>query len=441
MKVSQRPPNELGLVEAAAAIREGSLRASDLVEACLARIDRREAVVGAWARLDADAARAAARACDREASRGPLHGIPLAVKDIIDTVGMPTECGSTIYRGRQAAWDASCVALARRAGAIILGKTVTTEFAYFAPGKTANPRNPAHTPGGSSSGSAAAVADWMVPAGFATQTAASIIRPASFCGVVGYKPSFGTFSLAGIKPFAESLDTLGTITRSVADARYLRCALLGEACGPNAPRGASSRRIGWCRTPWWNEADANSRAAVERAVGRLAGAGAIVSEVVLPSWFAVLADAQRTAMAFEGARSYAFEYDAHRDELSPQLRLLIEQGLGIGRVRYLEARVQAARAAREFADWIGSWDAVVVPAAKGEAPEGLASTGDPIFSRLWTLLGAPSITLPGFTGAGGLPVGVQLVAGVGDDEALLACAEWAEGVVAPTNRCVSANRC
>lgn len=425
----QRAPNELGLVEAAAAIRAGSLRASDLVDACLARIDQREAVVGAWACLDADAARAVARTRDREAPRGLLHGIPLAVKDIVDTVGMPTECGSPIYRGRRAAWDASCVALARRAGAIILGKTVTTEFAYFAPGKTANPRNPAHTPGGSSSGSAAAVADWMVPAGFATQTAASIIRPASFCGVVGYKPSFGTFSLAGIKPFAESLDTLGTITRSVADARYLRCALLGEAGPATVARGASSRRIGVCRTPWWNEADADSQAAVESAAQRLAGAGAVVSEAMLPSWFATLAEAQRTVMAYEGARSYAFEYDAHRDELSLQLRELIDQGLAIGRASYVEAGVQAARAAREFADWIRGWDAVVAPAAKGEAPEGLASTGDPIFSRLWTLLGAPSIALPGFTGQRGLPVGVQLVAGIGDDEQLLACAEWAEGPV------------
>jgi Asp-tRNA(Asn)/Glu-tRNA(Gln) amidotransferase A subunit family amidase len=425
----QRAPNELGLVEAAAAIRAGSLRASDLVDACLARIDQREAVVGAWACLDADAARTAARARDREAPRGLLHGVPLAVKDIIDTVGMSTECGSPIYRGRRAAWDASCVALARRAGAIILGKTVTTEFAYFAPGKTANPRNPAHTPGGSSSGSAAAVADWMVPAGFATQTAASIIRPASFCGVVGYKPSFGTFSLAGIKPFAESLDTLGTITRSVADAGYLRCALLGEDCPATVARVASSRRIGVCRTPWWKEADADSQAAVESAAQRLAGAGAVVAEAMLPSWFATLAEVQRTVMAYEGARSHAFEYDAHRDELSPQLRELIDQGRAVGRARYLDARTQAARAAGEFADWIRGWDAVVAPAAKGAAPQGLASTGDPVFSRLWTLLGAPSIALPGFTGAHGLPVGVQLVAGVGGDEQLLACAEWAEGLV------------
>ncbi|HSQ80475.1 MAG TPA: amidase [Casimicrobiaceae bacterium] len=434
MKNPQPGPNELGLVEAAAAIRTGSLRSTDLVEACLERIDRRETVVGAWAHLDPDAARAAAHACDRMAPRGPLHGIPLAVKDIIDTVGMPTELGSPIYRGRRPAWDAACVALVKRAGAIILGKTVTTEFAYFAPGKTANPRNLAHTPGGSSSGSAAAVADFMAPAGFATQTAASIIRPASFCGVVGYKPSFGTFSLAGIKPFAESLDTLGTITRSVADARLLWCALLGVDY-KSAPVGDTlAPRVGLCRTPWWNDADADSQAAVEGAARRLADAGATVSDAVLPTGFAALVDVQRTIMAHEGARSYAYEYDAHRGELSPQLRELIAQGLAIERGRYLEARARAARAAREFGDWIRHWDIVLAPAARGEAPEGLASTGDPIFSRVWTLLGLPSITLPGFAGGHGLPIGVQLVAGVGDDERLLALAEWVEARIVAANR-------
>ena len=435
MKVAQRGPNELGLVEVAEAIRSGSLRPSELVDACLRRIAGREATVGAWAYVDADAARAAALERDREAPRGPLHGIPLGVKDIIDTVGMPTELGSPIYRGRQATWDAACVALSKRAGAIILGKTVTTAFAYFAPGKTANPRNAAHTPGGSSSGSAAAVADRMVPAAFATQTAASIIRPASFCGVVGYKPSFGTFSPAGVRLCAESLDTLGTITRNVADARYLRCALLGEAfekggaADDSRARDRARPRIGLCRTPWWSEADADSQAAVESAARRLADRGATVSEAVLPMGFAALADDQRTITAFEGARSYAYEYDAHRNELDPQLLELIGQGLAIDRARYMAARTQAARAAREFGDWIDRWDVLLTPAARGEAPKGLASTGDPVFGRLWTLLGVPSIALPGFTGANGLPIGVQLVAGAGDDMRLLDWAEWVERVI------------
>ena len=435
MTQSRQPPNQLGLVEAAERIRSGSLRPSELVDACLQRVAQREPIVGAWSYLDPDAARAAALERDREAPCGPLHGIPLGVKDIIDTVDMPTELGSPIYRGRRAQWDASSVALARRAGAIILGKTVTTAFAYFAPGKTANPRNPAYTPGGSSSGSAAAVADCMVPAAFATQTAASIIRPASFCGVVGYKPSFGTFSPAGVRLCAESLDTLGTITRSVADARYLRCALLGEAFEDGGAAGGSRAgdharpRIGLCRTPWWSAADTDSQAAVDRAAQRLADRGATVAEAVLPAGFAALTDDQRLITAFEGARSYAYEYDAHRNELDSLLLDLIGQGITIDRVRYEAARARAARAVGEFGDWIERWDLLLTPAARGEAPRGLASTGDPVFGRLWTLLGVPSIALPGFTGANGLPIGVQLVAGVGDDARLLDWAEWVERVI------------
>ena len=436
MTPSQQTPNQLGLVEAAEAIRSGSLRPSELVDACLRRIAEREPIVGAWSYLDPDAARAAAVERDREAPRGALHGIPLGVKDIIDTVDMPTELGTPIYRGRRTQWDASSVALARRAGAIILGKTVTTAFAYFAPGKTTHPLNAAHTPGGSSSGSAAAVADCMVPAAFATQTAASIIRPASFCGVVGYKPSFGTFSPAGVRLCAESLDTLGTITRNVADARYLRCALLGEAFDRVGAAGRSRAgdhaglRVGLCRTPWWSEADADSRAAVDRAAQRLAERGATVAEAVLPAGFAALADDQRLITAFEGARSYAYEYDAHRNELDPLFLELIGQGLAIDRVRYATARARTARAVGEFGNWIDRWDLLLTPAATGEAPKGLASTGDPVFGRLWTLLGVPSIALPGFTGANGLPVGVQLVAGPGDDARLLDWAQWIERVIA-----------
>jgi Asp-tRNA(Asn)/Glu-tRNA(Gln) amidotransferase A subunit family amidase len=320
---------------------------------------------------------------------------------------MPTEFGSPIYRGRRTAWDAACVALARRAGAVILGKTVTTEFAYFAPGKTANPCNPEHTPGGSSSGSAAAVADRMVPAGFGTQTAASITRPASFCGVVGYKPSFGTFSLAGIKPFAESLDTLGTITRSAVDARYLRSVLLGDAFRRDP--GVDPPRVGVCRTPWWGEADDDCRAAVEGAARALGSAGATTLDVVLPAWFAELAELQRSLMAYESARNYAYEYDAHRDALSPQLRALIEEGMRIARDRYEAACAEAARARDEFGAWFRGFDVLLAPSAKGEAPRGLAATGDPLFSRIWTLLRVPSVTVPGFTGAHGLPIGVQLL--------------------------------
>jgi amidase len=294
---AKRPANELGVIGAAQAIRAGKLRSIDIVEACVERIGLREDVVGAWTHLDAAAARAAANARDRERVSGLLHGIPLAVKDIIDTVDMPTEYGSPIYRGRRPTRDAACVARAKRAGAVILGKTVTTEFAYFAPGKTANPCNPAHTLGGSSSGTAAGVADRMVPAGFGTQTAASVTRPASFCGVVGYKPSFGSFDLTGIKPFADSFDTLGTITRNAADARYLRCALQGEAFEVLSAMRAP--RIGFCRTPWWSDADDDCRVAVEEAARRLGASCATVADVTLPASFLALADLHRSIIAYE----------------------------------------------------------------------------------------------------------------------------------------------
>lgn len=424
---AKRAANALGVVEVVEAIRTGKLRSIDVVDACLERIALREQIVGAWTCIDAAAVRVAAIARDREPATRPLHGVPLAVKDIIDTVDLPTECGSAIYRARRTPSDAACVALARRAGAVILGKTVTTEFAYFAPGKTANPRDPRHTPGGSSSGTAAAVADEMAPAGFGTQTAASITRPASFCGVVGYKPSFGTFPLAGIKPFAESFDTLGTITRSVVDARYLRCALLGVAF--QTYTRMPQPRIGLCRTPWWDDADGDSRRAVEEAARRFASAGATISELTLPERFSGLADIHKSMMAYEAARNYAFEYDAHREALSTQLVELIEQGLRIDRSDYEAACRHAVDARDDFVAWLDGCDLLLTPSAKGEAPRGLASTGDPLFSRAWTLLHVPSVTLPGFSGAHDLPVGVQLVGAFGDDERLLRFSQWAEGAM------------
>ncbi|HJU23453.1 MAG TPA: amidase [Casimicrobiaceae bacterium] len=419
-----RLPNELGVVEAASAIRSGALRSRDLVEACLARIEAREGTIGAWAYLDVDAARNAAAARDREAPRGLLHGVPIAVKDIIDTADMPTEYGSPVYRGYCPARDAACVTSMKRAGAVILGKTVTTEFAYFAPGKTANPRNPAHTPGGSSSGSAAAVADCMVTAAFGTQTAASITRPASFCGIVGYKPTFGSFDLRGIRPFAESFDTLGLLARSVEDVRYLRCALRDEPFDARAEMPYP--RIALCRTPWWHEANDDCRSTVERAARALERLGAIIVDARLPEHFAGLAELHREIMVYEGARNCAEEFAEHRDELSDTLAALIEQGMKIDHARYEAACAEAAQVRSDFAAWMRRFDLVLAPSAKGEAPRGLASTGDPLMSRLWTLLRVPSLTLPGFVGAHGLPIGVQLTGAYQDDDRLLRWAAWVE---------------
>ena len=430
--MGESPANEWSVVGAATAIRSGTLRSRDLVEACIARIEAHEGTIGAWAHFDVEAARNAATACDREPSRGPMRGVPIAVKDIIDTADMPTEYGSPIYRGHRPAHDAACVMLAKRAGAVILGKTVTTEFAYFAPGKTANPCNPAHTPGGSSSGSAAAVADCMVSAAFGTQTAASITRPASFCGVVGYKPSFGTFDLRGVRPFADSFDTLGLLARSCEDVRYLRCALRDEPF--NARIEISRPRVALCRTPSWRDADEDCRSAVERAALALERHGASVAAADLPAHFAGLADLHRDIMVYEGARNYAEEFSRHRDELSDTLAALIEEGMRIGRDRYEAACTEAARARSDFASWIRPFDFVLAPSAKGEAPRGLSSTGDPLMSRLWTLLRVPSVTLPGFAGAHGLPIGVQLLGAFQDDERLLRWAEWAEAGVAAAQK-------
>ncbi len=419
-------PNTLGLFAAAQAIRQGRLRSVDLVQACLDRISQREPAVHAWAWLDRDAALAAAQALDRQPPLGPLHGVPIAVKDIIDTADMPTECGSPIYHGRRPAADASCVALARRAGALVLGKTVTTEFAYFSPGATANPHRLQHTPGGSSSGSAAAVADHMVPAGFGTQTAASVTRPASFCGVTGYKSSLGEFSLAGIKPFASSFDSLGTLTRGVVDAQTLRWALLGENRSVDEACRTSAPRIGVCQTPWWDQASPDCQESVMSIASRLAAHGSAVSAALLPGHFAGLVQVHKTIMAYEAARSLPFEFDRHHDRLSPQLRQLLADGMATERAHYLAALETGLSAQREFSDWRQGWDVLLAPSAVGEAPAGLGATGDPLFSRMWTLLGVPTVTLPLATGRTGLPIGIQLIGGMRQDEHLLACARWVE---------------
>ena len=299
-------PTSLSVREAAREIAARRLSAEDYAKAWLERVAAREPVVGAWRYLDRDQMLEAARRCDNEPPRGPLHGIPVAVKDMLDTVDMPTEYGSPIYAGHRPAADAACVALMRAAGAIAFGKTVTTEFAYFAPGKTANPHNPAHTPGGSSSGSAAAVGAGMAPLAFGTQTAGSIIRPASYCGVVGYKPSFGTLPRAGGKLLADSLDTIGVMARSVDDAAFLVGVLsdrraLREVSLPAPPR------FGFYRTPVWDEAEPATIAALDRARAALIAAGARVDDLAVPDAHRGLAAAQEKIMALEMARELAYE--------------------------------------------------------------------------------------------------------------------------------------
>jgi amidase len=423
-------PRSLGAREAAREIAAGRLSAEALAAACLDRIAARESAVGAWEHLDREEALTEARRCDGEAPRGPLHGIPIAVKDLIDTCDMPTAYGSPIYRGHRPAADAACVALARAAGAVVLGKTVTTEFAAFTPGKTANPHNPAHTPGGSSSGSAAAAADGMVPLAFGTQTAGSVIRPASFCGVVGYKPSFGLISRAGVKPLADSLDTVGVLARSIEDAAFF-AGVLSErpALRDLAPPGRSPR-FGLYRTPMWAEAEPAAAAALDAARAALDRAGAAVEELAIAPEHAGLSKAQDKIMGFEMARSLAHERLRHSAELSPRLAQMLDAGLAVGAEEYDAARALAEAARAALGHFFGECDVVLTPAAPGEAPAGLGYTGNPIFNRMWTLLGTPCVTVPGHKGPGGLPVGVQLVGRIGDDPRLMACALFLERALA-----------
>ncbi|HEV2302906.1 MAG TPA: amidase [Stellaceae bacterium] len=423
---------QLSAREAARHIAERRLTAEALTAAYLERIEARESVVGAWEYLDRDRALAAAKARDAEPPRGPLHGVPIAVKDLIDTCDMPTAYGSPIYRGHRPAADAACVALARAAGAVVLGKTVTTEFAAFTPGKTANPKNPAHTPGGSSSGSAAAVADGMAPLAFGTQTAGSVIRPAAYCGAVGYKPSFGLLPRAGIKPLAESLDTLGIMAGNVLDAAFLAGVLSERRALREVAAPAAAPRFGIYRTPYWDAAEAATAAALDAARASLEKNGARAVELAIAPEHEGLNEAQNTVMLYEMTRSLAHERVMRSAELSPRLAQMLDEGMAVGSTDYDRALGRAAAARAGLPAFFGGCDAVLVPAAPGEAPKGLGNTGDPVFNRMWTLLGTPALTLPARWGEGGLPTGVQLVGRIGEDARLLAAAAFLERALAQT---------
>ena len=423
-------PRSLTVREAARQIGERRLTAEALAAAYLDRIRARETMVGAWQYLDRERALADARRRDPEPTRGPLHGIPIAVKDLIDTVDMPTAYGSSIYRGHRPAADASCVALARAAGAVVLGKTVTTEFAAFTPGKTANPRNPAHTPGGSSSGSAAAVADGMAPLAFGTQTAGSVIRPAAYCGCIGYKPSFGLINRAGVKPLADSLDTIGVLAGTVEDAAFFAGVLSERPALRHLAAPSDRPRFGLYRTPMWDEAEPATAAALDAARAALERAGAAVAELAIAPQHYGLAEVQNTIMGFEMVRALAYERTLHSAQLSPRLAQMLDAGMTIGADEYDRALARAAEARAGLDAFFGSCDAVLVPAAPGEAPVGLGNTGDPIFNRMWTLLGVPCVTLPARWADNGLPTGVQLVGWIGNDPRLMACAAFLERALA-----------
>ena len=419
-----QPLNELDASELARGLQRREITAEDVVRACLAHIEAREPAVQAWTHLAADAALTQARELDRGALRGALHGLPIGVKDLFDTVDMPTGYGSPIYAGHQPGADAAVVAQCRTAGAIILGKTVTTEFATFHPSKTHNPHRAGHTPGGSSSGSAAAVADFMVPLAFGTQTAASVIRPAAFCGIVGFKPSYGSSSRASIKSLSETLDTVGVFARSVADAALFAQVVTGDArlaLSPAVPL-MDSLRIGVCRTFEWTHADADSIAALEQGAQLLSAAGAKVADYELPGLLASAMQLQIDIMAYEAASNLAAERLQHRALLSTALVSLFDAGLAISAAQHRANLTAAGQARMAIDQCFAEHDVLIAPSTIGVAPAGIDRSGDPVFCRMWTLLGLPCIHLPFATGINGLPVGLQVVGRFGHDAQLLQAA-------------------
>lgn len=429
----------LEAVAAAQAIRRGDISSEQLVRACLDRIAEVEPVVQAWAFLDPEHALAQARAADRAQAQGgqlgPLHGVPVGVKDIFDTADMPTENGSLLYAGRRPSEDATAVSLLRSAGAVVLGKTVTTELAVYFPGKTTNPHDRRYTPGGSSSGSAAAVAAGMVPLAVGSQTNGSVIRPAAYCGVYGFKPSRGLISRHGALAQSWHLDHVGVFARTLADVACLAAELMAfdsrdTATRPQArPRLAEvlsqeppvRPRLAFVRSPFWDQAAEDTRAEFAGLTARL---GNHVDEVELPPAFAEAAIIHRTILEADLARSFAAEYERGAGQLSAMLRAMIERGQRTLATEYNRAVAAIPGLIRDLDPIFARFDAVLTPAATSQAPLGLESTGSPIFCTIWTLCGLPAITLPILRGAAGLPMGAQVVGQRLDDARLLRVARW-----------------
>jgi len=444
--MSEGSPAAFTASEAARKIQQGLLTSEELVQSCLERIRDVEPKVQAWTFLDEDHALAQARAADARKRSGepigPLHGLPVGLKDIIDTADMPTENGCALHKGRTPRADAAVVSMLRAAGAVILGKTVSTECAYYSPGKTRNPWNPEHTPGGSSSGSAAAVAASMVPLALGSQTNGSVIRPAAFCGVFGFKPTHGLIPRSGILQLSRTLDHVGLFARSLDDIALLAEELAGyhEDDPDTRPRSRVpfqqiSREepplepmLAFIKTPHWDRVDPEAKDAFGELVEAL---GERVEEVDLFPSAAAAWDWHKTIMEVDMAASFEREWEQGRDRLSPQLRSLIERGREVRAVDYKRALGAVAPVVASLDElFLERYDAFLTPAAPGVAPKGLGSTGDPRFCTLWTLLGMPALSLPLMQGAGGLPLGAQLVGRRGFDARLMRTARWLGGKLA-----------
>jgi Asp-tRNA(Asn)/Glu-tRNA(Gln) amidotransferase A subunit family amidase len=412
----------LTATQAVQLIHDGKLRPEALMEAYLDHIAGRDSTVRAFAHFDP------ARASETVASTrsGPLQGIPIGVKDVLDTADMPSQYGSPIWADWRPKADSAAVAWARAAGGVPIGKTVTTEFATRKPGPTTNPANPAHTPGGSSSGSAAGVGAGLFPLAYGTQTAGSVIRPAAFCGVVGYKPTYGTISRVGMKLMSDSLDTVGVMARTVADCALFAGAVSGHDLGDPDVKPDRPPRIGICRSPTWDAAAPETQALMARVTGALSRAGASVEMRELPELFASLIEAHPVVMNSESARALGWELAHHADLLSEGLRERMEFGLSQSQAVRRDAYTVFETTQRAFPAAMDGLDILVTPAAPGEAPKGLEWTGDPVFNFIWTSLHVPCVTVPAGTGPNDLPLGIQIVGRRGDDRAVLAWARWAE---------------
>lgn len=419
---------------AAPRIRDGSLRPLDLIEKCLDRIAQRDASIGAWVAIDADRARQAARELAREMDegryRGPLHGVPVGVKDIVDVAGFPTRAGSPLTDPAPRTDDAPVVAGLRDAGAVVLGKTVTTPFAGFDPSPTRNPLDPARTPGGSSSGSAAAVADRMCLGAVGTQTGGSLTRPATYCGVASFKPTAGNLSMQGIFPFSRNLDHVGPIGRSVADLVYLAGAMAGKPAlidhFLDRLRHAARPRLALPDRYFFQQADATVAAATERAIDRLAAQGASITPIALPDAFLEIPSMHRTIMAVDAAAVHAERFTRHRQHYGPQLAEVIEEGQRISDQAYRHALDHQSAMSATIDHLLRDIDALLTPATPTTAPATLATTGDPRFNLPWSYCGAPTVSVPCGTADDGMPVALQIIGPRQQDARLLATAQWCE---------------
>lgn len=434
------------VAEAAARIRQGSLSPVELVESCLRRIDELEPKLKAWVTVDRDAALAEAGRYEEERKqgkfRGLLHGIPVGIKDIYYTAGIKTTAGSPLLADFVPQYDATAIARLKQAGAIILGKAVTTEFAVLDPAATRNPWNLEHTPGGSSSGSAAAVAARMCPAALGSQTAGSTIRPAAYCGIVGLKPTYGRISCYGVIPVAESLDHVGILTRTVTDAALLLQVLAGhDPQDPNSSQIpvpdysqvlgslAQPPRIGFVQGFFFDRATEEVRAHTQATAERLARAGAQVEEIRLPESFTPVPDVLMTMVCVEAAKYHEDSFREHRDQYGPKLREILERGLAISGVQYVHARQAQRQFQRDMAEVLSKRDALLTPSTPAPAPRGLDTTGDPAFNGPWTFAGLPVVGLPSGLSTSGLPLAIQLAGTFFAEERLLAVARWCEEVL------------